>query len=577
MMNNKEYLEKIYQKYDQNKNSKNNEFYNTEFKTRKLNFSKVAAVFVVMIGLTAGMNYAFPYISNKIAKNPEQYSLGDTEITEEEKVNLMTEEDAKETVKRILEKLSYQEYDLNSLELSKNPRLGEIYWVAKTDKYSIEINAVNGEFVSFSNDGFDDTKIKAEVGKEEAEQALSNIREFLNIPDEYKTAKLERHTITEDTCLWQADLCKEYNGVYNWYQDVRIIFVPEVEKIRMLRFFNYPFDNNEVVLSKEDALKVVMLENNYNTDEDLTVEFAIEQLDYNYTETQNDVINNPMIPADNTQVALETEEDIENYLNSFKSYKASKIVRKVWKVTDLTFGKTEYFVDATTGEIISMGSYGIEPPGIDINDKTYSMVTNQKELYEQAITEEDLGEKLLTLSKNDSIVLFNEKYNGAEVYEFLPAESDSIIAVKRNGNYRLFKFDRYSKESKNTIENILEVYDIISADKISKIEISESNKIINDKEKINLLYGVIANLEEVSKDYYFKDIQQYYIDLNNDGDTYDEEDKSPYTNSKNLKIYTANGTYMHVLFMPTSYYLEAYSKYYKLSEDSYNELLKICE
>ena len=42
-----------------------------------------------MVGITASINYAFPYISNKIVKNPEQYSLGDTEITEEEKQNLL--------------------------------------------------------------------------------------------------------------------------------------------------------------------------------------------------------------------------------------------------------------------------------------------------------------------------------------------------------------------------------------------------------------------------------------------------------------------------------------------------------
>lgn len=584
MMNNDDYLKNIYKKYDNIGKHKNNEFYKKEFKTRKLNFSKIAACFVLLIGITAGITYAVPYINNKIIKNPEYYSLEDKEITEEDKVNIISKEEAYEKVKKILQKLSYQEYNLDKLELTKNPQIGDIYWTAITEKYRIEINALNGDFVSFSNDEFDDLEITAKSDKANAEKVLNEIKEYLNIPDDYKTAKLERHTITEDTCLWQADLCKEYDGVYNWYQDIRIIFVPEVSKIKLMRFFNYPFDNNEVILSAEDAIKVVMIENNYSDDEDLNVEFAIEQLNYNYTENSNNLENkNNESNSDiinintDTSISLETDEDIKNYLNSYKYYKASKIVRKVWKVTDLTIGKTEYFVDATTGEIIDIGEYGIEPPGINIEGKNYYRIKKQNEIYDKEIKESDLGEEIYTLNKNDSIVKYNEKFNGAKVYKFLPSNSDSLIVVKRNEKYILFKFDRYNNFAKNISENILNIYNITNENDI-KIEIlNEKNKKITDKDDIAKILNIYKNTKEVSSEYYFKDIQKYYKDLNEDGDTFDKEDIGPYTNAVNVRIYTKNGTYISFSFQPVSHYFEAYSKYYKLSDDDYNYLKSYVE
>lgn len=67
---------------------------------------------------------------------------------------------------------------------------------------------------------------------------------------------LEKIEITEDSCLWQADLCKMYDGIYNPYQLIRIMIIPEIERVKAIICKDEKFDNNKYKIQKNEAEEI---------------------------------------------------------------------------------------------------------------------------------------------------------------------------------------------------------------------------------------------------------------------------------------------------------------------------------
>lgn len=567
MLDNKEYLDKIYQKYN-NKNRKRNQFYNTQIVQKgTLNILKVACTLVLTIGITAGVVYASIITYNKIMKDPEYYTMEDEKITKEDILNSMNIDVAKEKAKVILDKFGITKGNFEDMELTKNARVSEIYWTINGDGYELEINAITGELFSFFDNVFDDTKIKSTANKQKATDVANKIFANLEYSREYKLANIEKHTITDDTCLWQASFCIEYDGVYNYYQQVKILFVPEVEKLKSVVYFDYQFENNPIVISREQALDIVKQKNNYTDTIEMDVKLEIRELNYSYQEDLN------------KEYPVNEEQEIDNYLENMKFIKNSKIIRKIWYVTDYTEGKQVYYIDCTTGEIIGGEQYGLLET-FTINNAFYSPVYKQRldTIYNKTIVKEDLGNEIATIKE------YNEKFKNVKVYEFLPGNARSLVAVDLNGKYKLLSFDSFSNQSKNTLKNLFEVYNIKNENDVSKIEFvnpniqekREGNAIIQvsddivttntDKEIINTVIEFIFNLKEISQDAYIKDIQKYYK----------KDYTGPSDNYRDVNVYSNNNTYMYFTYYPVSKYIESYSKYYKLTETQNEFIQKLC-
>lgn len=210
-----------------------------------------------------------------------------------------------------------------------------------------------GKLKHLFDNSFDDTTIQSKLGKQEAEKVAKQLYAKLGYQEnEYEIASLERNLITEDSCLWQVDFCKKYDDLYNWYQCVRITFVPEIEKIKMLTLFDYDFENNPVEISKEQAIqiatdKATQLGKEGNRVKSITVELEIKKMN-SYVYAQE----NPIEP----EIVEIIDENTSIYQAAHYAYRTEYIVRKVWNVkieyiSDFA-SCDSYFVDCTTGEII---------------------------------------------------------------------------------------------------------------------------------------------------------------------------------------------------------------------------------
>ena len=76
----------------------------------------------------------------------------------------------------------------------------------------------------------------------------------LELPSEYELVYLEPFSDT----LWEADFQKNYDGVYNMYEAVKVIFNPSVEEILALTVFDESYTQSNIatasVLSEENMI-----------------------------------------------------------------------------------------------------------------------------------------------------------------------------------------------------------------------------------------------------------------------------------------------------------------------------------
>ena len=188
MKNNKQYIEEIYKKEKNLRNSKiKNKFYQTEFKMNKFAPIKMVATFVLAIGITVGIGYASVVTYQKVWKEPEEYKItykkigdayiveGEEKILEEEMADCISKDEALKKGNEVLKKFGINaETQTGSMLIDSSKR--EKSWVVYGGNASIEINATNGEFKSLSipSTGRDVS------GRSTKEEALDVAYDFLN-------------------------------------------------------------------------------------------------------------------------------------------------------------------------------------------------------------------------------------------------------------------------------------------------------------------------------------------------------------------------------------------------------------
>jgi hypothetical protein len=152
-----------------------------------------------------------------------------------------------------------------------------------------------------------------------------------------------------------------------------------------------------------------------------------------------------------------------------------------------------------------------------LDDRHYSLLT--EELREEfgfsaQINEGDLGDRIASIE-----VTPDESLKGLEVYRYIPAGGEAVVAVKRGGGYQLFRFFSFESYNNNQDEDAsayLKLYGIKGPQDIKAvrfIEYSEQSKL---EGRLNVV-GEITDPAEIAKFY------DYYSVLKNASDKYFEK------------------------------------------------------
>ncbi|QNO14208.1 hypothetical protein HYG86_05190 [Alkalicella caledoniensis] len=159
-----------------------------------------------------------------------------------------------------------------------------------------------------------------------------------------------------------------------------------------------------------------------------------------------------------------------------------------------------------------------------IEDRTYMLLTQwHKEQFNlpNTIKESDIGENITTITSS-----IDESLIGLDIYGYIPAGGEAIVAVKRDGVYELFmflNFDSYINNKDEDVATYLKLYGINSPADISKIQFigySEEAKLrgvpstkgeISDTDGITTFYNFYSVMKDAS-DKYFDKLYNYRID-----------------------------------------------------------------
>lgn len=147
----------------------------------------------------------------------------------------------------IFEKLDTNSDNVNSKVVYDELKKENLYEFENA-KYFVNMNTKN-ELVGIYSKTVTTTQTTSNVNTSSAKEYVLNKYTELNLPAEYELTYLEKF----DDLIWQANFEKNYNGIYNKYESVKMFFIPDSDEIVALTVFNESASSSAVTVSKEDA------------------------------------------------------------------------------------------------------------------------------------------------------------------------------------------------------------------------------------------------------------------------------------------------------------------------------------
>lgn len=338
-----------------------------KIKIRHYPVTKVGMVACAMILATTGIVYAGTVIANKIWKEPEKtvgfYSeekQENTIITEAEKQSTMSEKEAREKTKEILEKFGHKNEKIKTIELENNSSNYELYWDIETD---------NGTSIRFDAKGGNNLKINCDnVLEEDIEKYRTTEAEAIKTAKElcgqygYDVQKYNHTKVMsnldseEESYIWTVIFAKKYDELINEYESIHVTFIPEINEIKSFIVNDEKCEENPIETTKEEAKQTALAE-----EQKVSTKYKVKNT---YVDLSIEKMNGSayLRTTDYDQYIKQSYETYpaENYIE----YRTENRIRTVWAVTieyDIPEGENSeeyfeeyytYFVDATTNEVI---------------------------------------------------------------------------------------------------------------------------------------------------------------------------------------------------------------------------------
>lgn len=336
----------------------------TNLKKTNKGIFKMVATFLLATGITGGLVYATgTVVYEKIWKQPETYNFS-YELSEKDKENAISEEDARKKAEEYLRKIGLEK-EISGLSLMKDAYDDEAIWDIGFTNGTMKMDS-KGNFQSLNIPSFN-YKIPYNYGitREEARKVAKELLAKYNPENndsEYELVSLKRNMGSDEASyIWYADFYKKYGDMYNKYEKISIGWIPTINGLYSLGIENFKYENNEQIISKEEAIKIAtekdkQIETRHNI-KSVDAELGIDKMNTDVVYREKDI--------ENYEKGIINFERNENGIYKIKEdvefYKVENRVRKVWEVTVYyDYSKYEengperyvYYVDSTTGEII---------------------------------------------------------------------------------------------------------------------------------------------------------------------------------------------------------------------------------
>lgn len=319
------------------------------------NIKNMVASFIIGIIILSGVSYAGIKLYENIWKKPKETNINDFLINNADKENLLDKTTLINLATKEFQRIGYNNIKIESAEYIKNPYSNDIlsfqvFAYNEDDKnLSIVLNASTGKFISFGTN-LDLQPQNYRESRYNVEKTAKKIYLELGYKDlEYELIDITGNYLNDEekSWFWIATFAKKYGDIVNKYEEVSISFIPKINKVIILQEINCNFENNDIILSKDEAIEIAKNKEKElysNIDNiDISCNLSIEKINSTIYMLENNIQDNFNYKNENNEIITGNKYYTEN------------IVRNVYNVNIInkTTNKIiNYFVDTTTGEII---------------------------------------------------------------------------------------------------------------------------------------------------------------------------------------------------------------------------------
>ena len=229
------------------------------------------------------------------------------------------------------------------------------------------MNGKTGDFETIWNLNENQQDRNIEITEDEAIQIANEYYTLFGFKEgEYEITKIycnnNRGSGTDSGYKIDITYNKKYGEIYNPYEMISISVESKNKNFDSFAVENMPFDNNEIIITKDEAIQIA-LEEDKKIETNKVVETKAERRIVKMNADAYERINNKEEYYDAMQTVDYPNED-RNYYNVEDKIRNAWVVVITYEdnfdsVTErYTEGKYSYFVDCTTGEII--GGYTMD-------------------------------------------------------------------------------------------------------------------------------------------------------------------------------------------------------------------------
>lgn len=257
-------------------------------------YQKITILLATILSLVVSIVYAASDTSSEVQQEAETLTTTAVAAKVESVLSPITEDDEIKTISTFTDE-------------KRNQSICQV----TTEDYTVSLDSSSKALIGIYQKEAK-YNVNTTTDKNIAENYIKSKYSAMNLPSEYDLVYLEKF----DDYVWEANFQKEYNGLYNMYESVKVFFNPE---------------NDEIV--------------------------ALTVFDEEYTETSSTTITqeNATLSATNSlDINSESIKDSELTLIKANTYfdqnNNDTSIHKAWVLT--TNEEESIFVDAATGEII---------------------------------------------------------------------------------------------------------------------------------------------------------------------------------------------------------------------------------
>jgi len=358
-------------------NSLNNKKAKKKYKCQK--FIQILSTACAAVFVTCSITYAGFSVYEKIWKQPEIHNSLEEKGIYNKKIH---EKDNKERLEdnktiSIDEAISISSNIFSNLEIEQNISAENVkvnqetytnYFEIETNEYTMSLTS-NGTFQYLKNKKYKSDNNYDDISNDKANELAEKILNSLNLKSQYSLKYLEEtqeFINNKGYDMWLASYYETIDGLQNKYKCINISFNVSNNKIAIkdigMLDDNFKFQNNEVIIDKEQAIETAKSVDRKISTQDIstvTAELSIERLN-SFVYVQEKTLGK----EDGVKVEI-----IDGVENGYYGYSNEKILRKVWNVKiSYNYEKEKsrnsledlgrrYYIDATTGEVLG-GSWG---------------------------------------------------------------------------------------------------------------------------------------------------------------------------------------------------------------------------